>query len=336
MPLNIASRPPNPFFNQQRRRVLPTTKNPEGEKSVLKDDALRLYPLESSGGSAPQGRRAMPVNPLTHPQQPTRRQSSQPGFSMAAPMMPQPTQMPMQPTQMPMQPTQPVQGQPESSPEQAANRFRRANRGLPDGVRYEPLDDATMQLLRENGHLPELPEPKPSASQPSIPLPTVPPQVIPPVASAPVIPSPAPVTSNFQTTPPKQQDSNAQHIMNIIQGLIQDERNAQVFYGHLTTQAASHTVQSALSEIAKDCHRSTQQLSHMLATQYNSDFAPVEAKINTGLEIKKALALALEEEGKSLRALSDLLEDVGSVESEKIIQQIINKKTLNYIQLIRF
>ncbi|MCL2570957.1 MAG: hypothetical protein FWE11_01010 [Defluviitaleaceae bacterium] len=333
MPLNIASRPPSPFFNQQRRRALPTIKNPEGEKPVLKDDALRLFPLGSSGNPTPQGRRAATVNPLTHPQQPRRQTPTpQPGFSMAAPMISQPNQMPMQSTQR----------QPESSPEHAVNRFRRANHGLPDGVRYEPLDDATMQLLRDNGHLPELPEAKSPAPQPSIASnPVIPPSapIIAPTASASATPPPTPVTPMFQTPlqpPLTEPEPNRQNIINIIQGLIQDERNAQVFYGHLTTQAASHTIQSTLSEIAKDCHRNSQQLSHILTTQHNSDFTPVEAKINTGLEIKEALALALEEEGKSLRVLSYLLEDVGSTSSEKIIQQIINKKTLNYIQLIRF
>ena len=40
------------------------------------------------------------------------------------------------------------------SPENAAAQFRQINKNLPDGVHYEPLDEETLRLLREHGHLP--------------------------------------------------------------------------------------------------------------------------------------------------------------------------------------
>jgi len=362
MPLFIPNNPPSPFFSQQRRRILPNINQQQKENEPPDNDSLRLFPLESESAPRPD-RKAMPVNPLVHPQpqrhpiHPTghgRANIPQQGFSMATPMIPQQPNMAApvvpqtnmaapvmpQPPHMtnPVMPRLPaVPASPPSnqhSPEQAVQQFRRVNRGLPDGVRYEPLDENTMQLLREKGHLPELPEPLPTVPQHSA-SPSAPVQnhVSPGIEAAPYhmpAPSPAKEAASLPMTP-------VQHdIIKIIEGLIQDERNAHIFYSHLAAAALSQNVASALEQIAKDCKLHVQHLSEMLVVQFGRGFAPQEAEINTGLEMKSAVLLALEEENKVSRTLAGLLDMVNNVEMEKIIQRIINRKVVNYNQLSRF
>jgi len=220
---------------------------------------------------------------------------------MAPPVMPRPGAT---------QATGPANQQ-QSSPEQAAQQFRRVNQTLPDGVRYEPLDDDTMRLLRDNGHLPA--EPKPAAATAPTAIPQSPP--------------PHPIAE------PPQIHTKDDNIVKIIEGLIQDERNAHVFYSSLAMSVTIGSISSALTDIAKDCQHHTQQLTQLLANHYGGSFTPEEAAINTGMELQSALALALVEENKSLRVLAEL--SVSNTESEKVIQRIINKKIVNYNQLIR-
>ena len=322
MPLLIPNRPPSPLFTQQRRRNLHALAANEHEQAIQHDNpgTLRLYPLESNTNPAQAGRRAMPVNPLSHP-----RQQRGQGYTMAPPIMPphntlgqhippraaQPSPMPHQVRPPGFNASAPPPEQPMPQ-EQAVAKFRRANQGLPDGVRYEPLDEDTLRLLRENGHLPEAPPaPAPTPMQ---------------------APMQAPVTA--APTPPSQEVTQSnKDITNIIEGIIQDERNAQIFYSHMATTAAGQAMAAAVTEIASDCHKHTQQLTQLLASHFGSGFTPIEAEINKGLDFEDALALALIEENKSLRVLAELMDTVSHAESEKIIQRIINKKVVNYNRL---
>jgi len=128
---------------------------------------------------------------------------------------------------------------------------------------------------------------------------------------------------------------DTQAIAKIIEGLVQDERNAQIFYGHLSKIAPAGHIATALSDIANDNISHTHKFTQLLTKQFGNNFTPAEAEINTGLELKDALALALGEENKTLRVLAGLLEDVANTESEKVIQRVINKKIVNYHQLER-
>jgi len=318
MPLFIPNNPPSPFFNQQRRRILPTADN-----SLL-----------NQGNS---------------------RANTMPGFSMATPMVPQVSHMPVphQPPALSIQQsthmTAPSRGrsphmsassaadQPLPSPEQAVQQFRRVNQGLPDGVRYEPLDENTMRLLRENGHLPSLPEQQPAAP-PHHGLPMLP-QISPPVLSPASMPSqlqPPVAAITGESAPAMSSTLVQQNIISVIENLIQDERNAHIFYGHLAADATSQVAASALGHIAKDCKRHAEQLSEVLIAKFGQGFTPIEAEINIGLELQSALELALEEENKALRTLAELLDAANNAEIEKITQRIINKKIMNYNQLVRF
>ncbi|MCL2378232.1 MAG: hypothetical protein FWC77_03805 [Defluviitaleaceae bacterium] len=394
MPLFNQNRPPNPFTLQRRKSNLPGQTTQGGKPSRQGGtDTLQLYPLELT--PARPGPRAQAANQRRQPQRQMRppvssmnhghtnnSASPRPEYTMAPPVMrgntahsaPQnpfgqtaqahprhsnaPTPMPQHaPPGAPSRPRAQAGLQPQPpSPEQAVQQFQRANKGLPDGVRYEPLDENTMRLLRENGHLPPLPQdsnpehaaaaPMPQASNPG--SMAAAPQAFnpghmaaPPQASSPghmaAVPVPqvpnlghmATASQSSATTPPPQS------IINIIEELIQDERNANIFYSHLSKSAAEKSIAAALADIANDNTKHTHSFTRILANQFNSKFVPAEAEINTALELKDALALALEEENKTLRALAELSEGIANAESEKIIQRIINKKIMNYNQLGR-
>jgi len=216
-----------------------------------------------------------------------------------------------------------MSGEAITDQQQAVTQFRRANQGLPDGVRYEPLDDTTMRLLRENGHLPPIESTPTNESISQIPSPQLP---------------SVPQDMQAQQTPPMPQSATAkeyQEAISTIEGLIQDERNAQVFYSHLAKSTEIKIVEAALTDIANDSSTHTRQLTKILANQYKTGFVPVEAEINTNLTIHDALALALSEENRSLRVLLNLLEGTEDPVSEKTLQLVINKKIVNYNQLVR-
>ena len=122
----------------------------------------------------------------------------------------------------------------------------------------------------------------------------------------------------------------------IIEELIQDKRNAQIFYTHLAKAASEPVIESVLSDIANDCADHGRQFTQILANQFGRNFTPIEAEINTGLRFADAISLALMEENRSLRILTGLLEGIDNAGSEKIIQRIINKKIVNYNQLTMF
>jgi len=374
MPLLIPSRPPNPFFTQQRRRTLPVIAKTENEPDKSDNDSLRLMPLDSDTQTRAGGHKATPVGPLQHPHHSTQRSQGQqinrghgntlgqPEFSMAAPTMPRPGQphSSVHGTGVPSAP--PGTGQ-QSSPEQAAQKFRRVNQSLPDGVRYEPLDEDTMRLLRDNGHLPAAsgtgPSSNPLSVAPGMGPPTSPATPRMGLTASPAAPGmPSHSTSSPATSP---QSLVSQHtappvgthpsagpahsqptyhdqdkIIKILHDLIQDERNAHVFYFHLATTVTVQHMVSGFNDIASDCLSHIRQLSHVLSSQFGSNFTPVETEINTGLELQNALALALVEENRLLRILAELLDTVSSTESEKIIQRVINKKIVNYNHLASF
>jgi hypothetical protein len=108
--------------------------------------------------SEPKKRGAVPVEPLTLGYNPTR---TQPMIPQKPPHRQPPMAHMLQQMNIPMPPiippqkipqTPPMIPQPQASeqnPASAAEQFQRVNKNLPDGVRYEPLDDETLKILRE-------------------------------------------------------------------------------------------------------------------------------------------------------------------------------------------
>ena len=148
------------------------------------------------------------------------KQPEQPGSYKLYPLTPgesprlnQSRTRPVQPL-MPQAPMQPASFQ-QVSPEAAANKFRTINQGLPDGVRYEPLDEETIRLLKDNGHIKD--EPVISQSE---------------------------VVSDSSPNPA---------ISNIIESLTADEKQAQSRYRNLAENAADDDMKDLLTSLSNDC-----------------------------------------------------------------------------------
>ncbi|MCL1883831.1 MAG: hypothetical protein FWF81_08795 [Defluviitaleaceae bacterium] len=306
--------PPKPtaFFNRTRE---PLNNEETGDNSP----GLRHFPLNAQNAHESH-RRAVPVAPLQHllqkPQavQAPMQAPMQPRMPMPPmqhppmqnpPMQQPPSQMPMIPQQQPP-PQMPMIPQQQPPPEQAAEQFRRANKNLPDGVRYEPLDEETMRILREKN-------PKFQA----------PPQQVQPQSQPPLPQSPPP--QQVQPPQPPSQSFTAQS-EEIIKRLAQDERNSHVFYNHF-----AHNATFAI--LAKDSKARLEQYTALLAMQ-GKPFIPLETTINTEIEISEAIKLALSEENKGLIALGNLLDLSADTPSEKVIGRILNKKIIGHQLLL--
>lgn len=186
MPFSFANRPPNPFFAQHRMRARGEDNERQKNDEAEKPAGLRYYPLDQGTPARRRHPGATPVNPLSARGGPTRPMAAQvPVQQQQGPRPNALGQTIQQPAQFQAQP-QKQQSQ-DIPPERAVERFRRANHGLPDGVRYEPLDEQTMRMLRENGHLPEAPVPSPP---PKAMLPATPQQTVPEISP---VPSHAPI-----------------------------------------------------------------------------------------------------------------------------------------------
>jgi len=265
------------------------------------------------------------------------------------PMMQQQSQASHQPQQQPASPT-------PLPPERAADQFRRVNNGLPDGVRYEPLDEETMRLLKDNNHLPKQPtanQPSPSPEnmqRPNEPTSNTPSSAIPPM----IPPGTTSLSSTAQAipTPPnalKQMDSTTASerinpmpialsgaIPRILEGLAQDERNAQIFYNGLSENTENDAAKELLTSLSIDCHARLNHYKSILTNHCSRIFTPLETEINTALDLSDALTLAITEENKALITLSSLLDQVASSPAENAIQRIINKKLVGHQLLLSF
>ena len=136
------NRPLQAIFAQSRKR--PHPRPPEHTLPPSPSEGmLQLFPLPTAGKNQPlQPKIKGSNNPVLAPHQ---NQSAFPGI-------PSPHSHSRQSPQFSQ--NQPPKAPAENlSPEKAAEFFRRRNQTLPDGVRYEPLDDETMRLLMDNGHI---------------------------------------------------------------------------------------------------------------------------------------------------------------------------------------
>ena len=263
------------------------------------------------------------------------------------------------PRQSPIRPLLPVMppGVGPVPPEKAAEQFRRINQSLPDGVRYEPLDDETMRLLRDNGHLPKLPPLQTTPQKPAVPSqnhpaahaapPSPQPGNTPPLAKIPMQSSPRtpmipPEAATLTTPPPPPAAVPAPEeippepvmpklppeIADIVEGLAQDERNAQIFYSHVSQNAPTDTTKKSLASLAKDCESRLSQYTSLLSDIFGRNFIPEEKDINIHLEFPEAVSLAISEENNALITLGDLLDQVADTEAERPVQRVINKKVI--------
>ncbi|MCL2372080.1 MAG: hypothetical protein FWC78_01585 [Defluviitaleaceae bacterium] len=244
------------------------------------------------------------------------------------PQLPQP-QPPMMPGSHAQQPqaTKPPSRPPQApiTPEKAADTFRRFNKTLPDGVRYEPLDEETMRLLKANGHLPEAAaETKQPATQ----------QASPPDTSQ---TQPAKSTSfnlpEVEAAEPPILGGIPPEAAKTLQNLAQDEFNAKKFYSCLAASIQAEGVKPGIEAMAAGSGNRWQQYVGLLEAHCDKAFTPAQQEIKTGLDFADSLDLALQEENAALKTLSELLDNVAETKLAAPVQRIINNKMVGYNQL---
>jgi len=158
-----------------------------------------------------------------------------------------------------------------------AEHFQQVNRNLPDGVRFEPLDEETKAALRSLGMDKPAPEPAPEPVT---------------VSSPESAPAPALVSEND---------------IPLLERLIQDEKNASVYYQYLSEIAPSDDLAIALKDIANNCEVRYQQYKQILQTRHGRAFEAVDKPVNTTIAFNPGIEMALLEEHKILEAMSELI-----------------------------
>jgi len=298
------------------------------------------------------------------------------GSHVAQPMthnVTQPTQQNMLPHQPPMpqatshQSTQTASAPLEPQilpPQTAAERFQRVNRGLPDGVQFEPLDEETKAILRQIGKdVPTAPANVPPSTplhEPNGPISTQPPtssaEFIPPQPSTgipgaipaqlPTLP-PGAIPSQLPTLPPgiippqplslQQNEAQSQEITAIppaesaalLEKLIQDDRNASIYYQHLSEIAPGEDFKGALQGIIKDCDGRQSQYHQILQTLHDRGFEPKNNAINTTIDFDQGIEMAILEERKILESMAELIEQLIDKTNAQIIQNLLNKRMIH-------
>ena len=256
-------------------------------------------------------------NPASVPMMPPQRNPMAPPQAIPQmPMVPPAQAIPQMPMVPPPQavPQLPPPMIPQSAPpEKAAEQFRRMNSSLPDGVRYEPLDDETMRILKGAAKASDV---KPAPQKQSANPPVAAPEPRPAAFSA---PAPQPLAPE-SALPAESAE--------ILKRIAQDERNASVFYAHFANANESFAV------LAKDSKARFALYVKLLAENFHEDFAPQETEINTSIEISGAVVLAIAEENKGLIALGNLLDTAADTPAEKLLGRALNRKIIGHNLLL--
>jgi len=204
---------------------------------------------------------------------------AQPGVA-EKPKRPEWRMPPMPPRFMPDAIPVPV---PAETPQSSAERFRQANRGLPDGVRFEPIDDETKAALEKLGKAPAAETEEPQIE-----------------------------TQNDECIP-------------LLERLIQDERNASLFYAYLSGIAPSEEHKHAIQEISRECENRSRQYNQILQSRHNRSFDAKEPQINMTMSFSQGVQVAITEERKILEAMAALIE---SLEDAQTVQNMLNKRLI--------
>ena len=237
----------------------------------------------------------------------------------------------------------------ELDPRQAAERIMKINQGLPDGVRFEPMDDEVMTAMR--GLSKEAPAPKPGshlASPAPPPTPAKQKKLPDGVRYEPLddetmallkkmgkdIPSPA--APELQATSPP--SVSPPESAKLLENLIQDERNSSVFYQYLSGIAPSGSFRDALQKAAKDCDNHCIQYQQMLENLYNRDYKPKNTAVNTNTGFDRGVEMAVLEEKKILESMTNLIDHLENEAGSYTLQNLLNKRMirLNWLQWAMF
>ena len=279
-------------------------------------------------------------------------------------------------------------------PQQAAARFQQVNKSLPDGVRFEPLDEETKAALKKLGLTKtENDQPKTeTTSTPAAPVaaktspknpetitqtapktpPNPPEPLVPAAPAAPLVPAapaaapvlsapydlastkpagpipmqapslpPGPIPMQMPNQVPSQIPGEPQTpkiSAALLEKLIQDERNASLFYGHLSEIASESDFQDNLKSISNDCHSRLDRYKQILHNLHDQTYEPEETQINTTIELSKGLELAVIEERKILASMAELIDQLEDRATAITMQNLLNKRmiALNWLQWAMF
>ncbi|MCL2225775.1 MAG: hypothetical protein FWB96_12480 [Defluviitaleaceae bacterium] len=355
MPLTF---PPAPTAFFKRANEPETRTEMRNEPPHSSSDGLRLYPLNPG--------RAVRVEPLSRPNLPPHKmaplqhllkpiqipqmqqqmqqppQMQQPQRPMHSPMPPMPQFAP--PMQAPQPPQFPQMQPPpypteQLPPEKAAEQFRRMNKTLPDGVRYEPLDDDIMKILREKnpGIIPKMPEP-PKAQEAQKTQEAMPTEA-PPTPQKETTPTPQPFGTRTPMIPvqiaPPATEQNPSPVLpprakKILKRLAHEEYYSSVLYANF----AEREKKEPFTILARDSKIRLELYTALLAENFKENFTPKEAK--TQQEIPNATALAIFRENKSLTALANLIDTAADTPAEKQLTRLLHKKIIGHQLLLSF
>ena len=248
-----------------------------------------------------------------------------------------------------MQPRHDVPPTPEPpSPSTAAERFQQMNRSLPDGVRFEPLDEETKAALQKLRRAAPAPSPTPSSTSqtPIAPAAT-------PASSAVQMPMPSSIPAppqmpaetvhqNISAPKPIAGASHAENQMPspesaaLLEKLIQDERNAMLFYQYLSGISPTADFRDNLHGIARDCEVRHSHYQQILQNIHGRAFEAKNTPINTLVDFDKGVEVAILEERRILETMAELIDQLGHKSGS--LQNMVNRRMirLNWLQWALF
>ncbi len=239
-------------------------------------------------------------------------------------------QQPQQ-SQAPMQ-NLPFQGAPQqqqqAQQQQQQNPAQQFNQPLPDGVRYEPIDDKTIKELMKNikidGGTGKSTEKKQDKPGESLTLPALEPareeikearaEAIPPVQ-----------------TPAKEDEGST------LSQIIQNEYNGSMFYNYMASIAPKDEFRSIMSKISRHCRFREIAFNGLFTRLEGGNYTLKDIDINNTCTFRTGVALALKEEIGILDDYTNLYDSISDPSGVKIINVQILKKLvdislLSYVQ----
>ncbi len=289
-------RSPNPFL--RRRQAIASSRKPEDEADLKMFSLAKPQVVPFRRGNSPYP----PVNTTTHTNVVEPLPVDTAYESISSESIERESIIPAAVVPVPGAPTSAAQSSP-------VERFKSVNKNLPDGVRYEPLDKETLRLLKEAGGAAAKTQASPIPPVPEVPRSSVPAEKLPPNA-------------------PAQHNAEAQN--NLLEQLMQDERNAGVFYAYLAETAPRPDFGAALQSIAKGCGARLQAYGNILSRTGGGQFVPKETDINKTIPFERGVSLAISEENKAILALTEWLDNKPDADTARLVQNIINKKITNH------
>lgn len=127
---------------------------------------------------------------------------------------------------------------------------------------------------------------------------------------------------------------NKDEILNSLQNFIQNERNSTIFYNSLANKCNNSYYKNKLEQISKECDIQKNILEKYYKSLGNEDFKAENVMIDTNIQLKQGLLLAIEEELESYNKICNIL-DENCFENTKEFYKMALKK-LSRINAIQF